>query len=427
MSSTFATAAAPAAARLSALLQHAESELIGGNAIGPLLAEARKLAGEEHAALARIALLHGMELWRSGEPRQALRHWIDAQSLAQAADDPLLMAEAWLEIANWHRLHNDGHRALRLHEHALTLAGQAESPELQALCLLALAADAHAIAAPDTARLARQQALALRDAIPPGAASRWHEQLAALHLLEGNLPAAEEELRQLLPVQSGRARLGTLLQLGQIALQHGEPEEALPLLQEGDALADASDPLACTLKDTLAVALEQTGQIEAAVQLRRQLRAQRRAVSAQSKPPARLHGLELKLQLMTSELEVAQLRTEAELERQKLQLLETSAYRDPLTGLPNRLYLNERLPEMLEATREGMPLSLLLIDCDRLKDHADAFGERTGDDILVALAHFLSEGYSDTAALVRYGHSTFTLLLPGMTPETALRLAEQIR
>lgn len=429
MQSSLANAQHPAAATLPFLLQQAESELFGGATITPLLTEARALAGSDNTQLARIALLHGLDLWRSGERRCALRHWIEAQTLAQRADHHALMAESWLEIGNWCREHGDPHRALRLHEHALTLAGLVETPLLQALCLLALATDALAINAPETAGLARQQALALRDEIPASSVVRWHEQLSALLLQENDLAAAQEELLQLLPLQTGRARLGTLLTLGQIALQQNAPEQALHWLQKGQTLADETAPgeLAPLLHATLAVALELTGQTEAAVILRRQLRRERQARATQPAQQKRLSGLELKLQLLTSELEVAQLRSEAEAERQKLQLLETSPYRDEQTGLPNRLYLNERLPEMLAMTSEGMPLSLLLIDCDQLKTCSDLFGQATVDRVLEHIANFLAQGYSDTAVLVRYGHSTFALLLPGILPDIALRLAEQIR
>ena len=74
-----------------------------------------------------------------------------------------------------------------------------------------------------------------------------------------------------------------------------------------------------------------------------------------------------------------------------------SELRDPLTGLPNRLLLQQRLEHAARrAGRSHAPAAVLFVDLDRFKQINDTYGHQVGDDILIAVAHRL-------AALVRPG------------------------
>lgn len=411
------------------LLASADAALLRGERIQPALQQLRALerGREDIPLLARIALLEGRAAAQQGKTRRALQRWLDAQALAQECGEAGLIAESWLYIGNSHREQGDASTALRLHEHALSLLASGGHARMQAMCLLALAADLVMLEAPQAARLAIHRAEHFLPALPASCLTAWHEQLAALHLALGSLAAAVSELRAALPGQERPARLASLVRLGDLALRQQQYPEALALLREAAELAGQGDsPLHQELNSLLLDALEHNHCHAEALALLQGMLA--------SQPPrsglrrtGRLAALELKLQLLTSELELNQLRVEAEAERQKLQLLETSAYRDALTQLPNRNYLNERLPEMLEMAATGLPLSLLLIDIDGFKAINERFDRELGDRVLVQLAGFLEASYSDTTLLARAGGEEFALVLPGVSSDIALRLAEQIR
>ena len=70
---------------------------------------------------------------------------------------------------------------------------------------------------------------------------------------------------------------------------------------------------------------------------------------------------------------------------ERLQYLAT---RDALTGLPNRLLLQERLAQAIaQAKRTGRRVGVLFIDLDRFKNVNDTLGHRIGDELLKAVTH----------------------------------------
>ncbi|MBM3366108.1 MAG: EAL domain-containing protein, partial [Betaproteobacteria bacterium] len=98
--------------------------------------------------------------------------------------------------------------------------------------------------------------------------------------------------------------------------------------------------------------------------------------------------------------------------RQQAETLARMARTDSLTNLPNRHWLNQHLPRVLEdASRTHTKVALLYLDLDNFKHINDALGHRTGDDVLVAVARSLSEATGGKAALARIGGDEFTVLL----------------
>ncbi len=109
--------------------------------------------------------------------------------------------------------------------------------------------------------------------------------------------------------------------------------------------------------------------------------------------------------------------------------LRTMATTDALTGLLNRRGFDERLDdEVMRATRNRQPLSLIIADIDRFKAYNDRYGHQAGDDCLKHVAAALRAGArrpADVAA--RYGGEEMILILPETDQQGAWELAEQLR
>ncbi len=105
------------------------------------------------------------------------------------------------------------------------------------------------------------------------------------------------------------------------------------------------------------------------------------------------------------------------------------AFYDPLTGLPNRRLVSERLAlEMARARRSKSQLAALFIDLDRFKPVNDTLGHEMGDWLLQAVAGriLLCLRASDIAG--RLGGDEFVALLPDLPHgDAALGVAEKIR
>lgn len=101
---------------------------------------------------------------------------------------------------------------------------------------------------------------------------------------------------------------------------------------------------------------------------------------------------------------------------------------DPLTGLPNRILLNDRLTMAIErAEKSGMNLGLLMVDVDRFKEVNDAFGHSVGDKVLCELAKRISHAVRLTDTVARIGGDEFIVLLPELhDPEEARSVAAKI-
>jgi two-component system cell cycle response regulator len=102
--------------------------------------------------------------------------------------------------------------------------------------------------------------------------------------------------------------------------------------------------------------------------------------------------------------------------------------RDPLTGVYNRRYLQDRLwSEAAYCRRHGTPLSLILLDIDHFKRINDVYGHSIGDDALRTLASTLLQLTRQEDVLARYGGEEFALIARGIDREGTLAFAERIR
>ncbi len=123
-----------------------------------------------------------------------------------------------------------------------------------------------------------------------------------------------------------------------------------------------------------------------------------------------------------------------ELRRVNQQLRETMgieyhlARTDPLTGIPNRRFVDETLEsEYLRASRYGQELSVVLADMDNLKDVNDQHSHEAGDEVLRVIANRARESCRGVDVAGRYGGDEFLFILPSTQLEDASALAERFR
>ncbi|MFA5923587.1 MAG: ABC transporter substrate-binding protein [Methylococcaceae bacterium] len=104
------------------------------------------------------------------------------------------------------------------------------------------------------------------------------------------------------------------------------------------------------------------------------------------------------------------------------------AFYDPLTQLPNRRLLLERLKHSIEVERrEGKQLALLMLDLDRFKAVNDNLGHLAGDELLQQVAKRITARLREVDVVARLGGDEFIILLEDIThPENAARIAEEI-
>ncbi len=108
--------------------------------------------------------------------------------------------------------------------------------------------------------------------------------------------------------------------------------------------------------------------------------------------------------------------------------LKEQAYMDPLTGILNRSGFERtyrRIRAVLQERRQ--PLSLFMIDLDHFKSINDTFGHTMGDKVLVYFSHLLRSSLREEDAIGRIGGDEFVVLLPNLSQEDAVKIAERIR
>ncbi|MFM7512622.1 MAG: diguanylate cyclase domain-containing protein, partial [Cyanobium sp.] len=95
--------------------------------------------------------------------------------------------------------------------------------------------------------------------------------------------------------------------------------------------------------------------------------------------------------------------------------LEALALYDPLTGLPNRALLTDRLERALvRSVRDGTGLAVGLLDLDGFKQVNDLYGHQAGDELLRVLAERMQRLLRAGDTIARLGGDEFVLVLPGI-------------
>lgn len=121
-------------------------------------------------------------------------------------------------------------------------------------------------------------------------------------------------------------------------------------------------------------------------------------------------------------------------EHQRIQEeLTFQASHDPLTGLPNRVLMTDRLEQVLARSRRvQIPVAVIFIDLDNFKNINDTLGHHLGDQLLQAVASRLRSALRETDTLGRLNGDEFVVITEGMSlaagPElVAERLLEMVR
>jgi diguanylate cyclase (GGDEF)-like protein/hemerythrin-like metal-binding protein len=137
--------------------------------------------------------------------------------------------------------------------------------------------------------------------------------------------------------------------------------------------------------------------------------------------------LELRKQeLLSANLDLRQ--SLEEIDQLQVKLREQATH-DPLTKLFNRGYLDSTLErEMARCRRDGVPLSVAMIDVDHFKSYNDCYGHPAGDTCLKRVADALQGSARRATDLVaRYGGEEFSLVLPNTDSGAAQQMAEAAR
>ncbi len=115
-------------------------------------------------------------------------------------------------------------------------------------------------------------------------------------------------------------------------------------------------------------------------------------------------------------------------ERKRFSAVEHQALHDPLTGLPNRTLLHDRLHHGLAlARRDATPLAFLVVDLDRFKEVNDTLGHHHGDLVLQAVGQRLERQVRESDTIARWGGDEFAAVLMSTGLEGATTAALKLQ
>lgn len=127
-------------------------------------------------------------------------------------------------------------------------------------------------------------------------------------------------------------------------------------------------------------------------------------------------------------IDLAEVREDLSKSRANEEETRQKAFRDPLTGLPNRALFEERLDHgLVQAKRHGWKLGVMFIDLDHFKSVNDSHGHDLGDKVLVMVADRLQALVRSEDTVSRWGGDEFVCLFLDIKEEADLApLAEKM-
>lgn len=104
------------------------------------------------------------------------------------------------------------------------------------------------------------------------------------------------------------------------------------------------------------------------------------------------------------------------------------AHTDALTGLPNRMYFDQRLAqELARSDRDHTTLCIGLIDLDHFKRVNDTYGHECGDRVLTQVAHLIADSIRASDTACRVGGEEIVVIMPNTNIDEAYALVERVR
>lgn len=98
---------------------------------------------------------------------------------------------------------------------------------------------------------------------------------------------------------------------------------------------------------------------------------------------------------------------------------------DPLTGIPNRRDMMEKLS--IESSKENPGLCIIIADLDKFKSVNDTYGHDMGDEVLIEIAKVMKSCLPENGHICRWGGEEFCIMLPSTNIEEGMKIAEVIR
>ncbi len=114
--------------------------------------------------------------------------------------------------------------------------------------------------------------------------------------------------------------------------------------------------------------------------------------------------------------------------KQREKLLQNQADRDPLTSIYNRRYFENSVTQRIkQAYLENQNFAILMIDADHFKSINDKYGHKTGDKVLMELAHTIERSLRPEDVVARYGGEEFVVFLHNVSSDISLLVSERLR
>ncbi len=356
------------------------------------------------AALARAAYLEASALSQGGAPEEAIVHWQRARQrfLSQGLDG--LAARTAGSLASDLVTVKRYDEALAMAGEALAAADAAGSAISVAIARGVIADALFGLGRCAAARREVEQAIALAEPLRQSLllGSLLRTQASIVMASEGD-PALARQMHEratalldVLPETSGQDEISTL----ELKFREREQQLRIRELEHENRARELA----------LGQAQVETDRKELALSQQRMLAWLAAVVSL-----LLLAGLVVLVRLLRAQRRLAQ-------------VLRTQAYRDALTGIPNRRALVEAAQALLAApgaARRGH--ALMVLDVDRFKAINDRHGHPFGDTVLAAIAERLQAAVLPQGLVARLGGEEFVLLCPDRGEASARSLADDVR
>ncbi len=401
--------------------------------------EFERLGKNREKALARS--YYGIAYAHMGEFADALEHLFQALKEVQELGDQLLTAEITNDICYTYVLLGQPDLAIpHLHE-AVKILRALNDPLRLSWALYSLAMAYLHTGEPRRALDYETEAIQIAETI-----QTWQDQavyfnnIGEIYLAQGDDSAALSAYERALSVARRHnltAEIAiTLLNLGKLHTERGHYDAAEKDLNEALLLAQQTrrQPQIMEAYHALANLYEKNGNTAAALEMYKKYHAIFQTIYDQE-ADQRIKHLQVihQLETLRREMEVFQkqaleLQRKVEEQQRNQVKLEKLARTDSLTqSLNRRALFDTGQAAFQEARKTGQPLTIIMFDLDNFKEINDSYGHLVGDQVLTILVERIRHRLRSSDTLARYGGEEFTIIMPGITLEQGVRMAERVR